>query len=194
MQKSMKKGTGRKSLGLLVDPSKTFKVVIGSRVAQLQYDKLQQEFKDQKQFFLDFLGGNFQEINTLTSELSSVANVSILLYINENCFISDDSKISPWELTHPKAGGTNLDLKNWVNKKDILIISLTTDKLKEFLDSHFDKIVRTNKPCIVSTGKKMIRELTKQLPENFTFLERKGVARFGYDNRKQILELVRGFP
>jgi len=182
----------KKSIGIVTDPSKTFKITSKNRVFQFQYDQLPEDFNNKKQSFSDFLGGNFLEINTLVQELSSQGNVSVVLYVGKNLFIPENSRISPYELSHSKTIGVHLDLENWVNEKDILIISLPTGKLKEFLDSHGNKIVRTNKPCVVSTGKKMITELTKQLPENFTFVERKGVARFGYDNRQKILALLRG--
>jgi hypothetical protein len=181
---------GRKTLGILTDPSKTFKISLGNRIIQTDYNKLTEEFKNKKQSFLNFLGGNFQEIITLLYELSSIGNVSVVLYVDRNLFVSNESRISPWQMMHPKMIREYLDFNKWINGKDCLIISLCAKNLREFLNAYGRRLVQTNKLCIISTGKTMIAELNTLFQGNFTFVERKGVARFGAENRRRILALL----
>jgi len=181
----------KKSIGIVTDPSKTFKMTSKNRVFQVQYDQLPKEFQNKKQPFLDFLGGNFQEVNTLAHELSSKGNVSVVLYLDRNLFISENFRISPYELTHPKTVKESLDFDKWIDGKDVLIISLCTEKLKKFIHFYHTKILRIEtKWCVISTGKVMINELARRFPESFIFTRRKGVARFGVENRQKILGLL----
>lgn len=181
----------KKSIGILTDPPKTFRIVSNAKIFQVQYDQLPAELENKKQFFLDFLGGSFQEINTLIQELSPRWNPSVVLYINKSLFISSNSKISPYQLTHPQAIRECLDLDEWIKGIDILVVSLRTEKLNEFLSLYGEKIVQMHKKCVVSTGKSTVNRLTKMLQGDFKLLERKGVARFGAGNRRKILELLK---
>lgn len=181
----------RKSIGILTDVSKTFRITSKDETLQVKYDELPKEIKNKKQSFLDFLGGNFQEINTLARELSALGEVSIALYVNENLFISDDYRISPYELNHPETVRKPLNFDRWLNGKDVLIISLIMEKMREFISLYHTKITYIDKPCIISTGRSMINKLSNQFPGKFMFLQRKGVARFGKHNRHEILAALR---
>ena len=180
----------KKSIGILTDTSKTFKMASKNRVFQFQYEQIPREFKNKKQSFLDLLGGNFQEINTFVKELSLTGNVSVVLYLGKNLFVSEKSRISPYELTHPKTIREFFDFDRWINGMDVLIISLGTEKLKEFIGLYDTKILQIKTRFMISTGKVMINELTKRFPEKFVFAQRKGVARFGIENRQKILTLL----
>lgn len=177
-------------VGILTNPSKTFKMSSRNRVLQLKYDQLPDGFKNKKQSFMDFLGGSFQEINTLVGELASVGDVSVVLYISKNLFISENFRISPYELNNSKSIGKSLDFQRWLNQIDALIIALYREKLQEFINLYSTEVTHMNKPCVISTGKSMIIELSKRFPGRFVLVERKGVARFGADNRRKISALL----
>lgn len=180
----------KKSIGILTNPSETFKIMSRNRVLQVKYDQMPKEIKNKKQSFLDFLGGNFQEINTLVRELSCMGIVSVVLHVDQNLFISERSRISPHELIHPRTikKSKSSNFHEWLNGKDALIISLNTEKLREFINLYHTEIDR---PCVISTGRSMINELSKRFPGRFIFVQRKGVARFGAENRQKILALLR---
>lgn len=190
-ERPVRKKNRKKSIGILTNPSKTFKVVLEKQIPQFQYDELPEEYKHKKQSFLDFLGGNFQEINTIVNELSSLGNVSVVLFVDKNLFVPENSIISPYELIHPKTIKRSFDFDKWINEKDAMIISLHIEKLKGFFNLYSTKIVHMNKLCIISTGRSMINELSKRFQRRFIFVERKGVARFGAENRQKILELCK---
>jgi len=122
--------------------------------------------------------------------LSPKGNVSIILYLGRNLFVSESSKVSPYELTHPKTIKDSFDFDKWIDGKDVLIISLNVGRLKEFVDLYQTRILQKNRTCLISTGKLMINELAKEFQKKIIFIERKGVARFGADNRQKILALL----
>lgn len=180
-----------KTIGILTSPSKTFKMTLDNKVLQVGYRKLSNEFKNKKQSFLNFLGGNFQEINTLASELSSKGEVSVILYVAGSLFISPDFRISPHELLHPNRIGASLDFRSWLDEMDALIISLKRERLLELIGRYSKELDHLDKPCVISTGRSMADELSKQFSRKFFFVERKGVARFGAHNRKKILAFLK---
>jgi hypothetical protein len=184
----------RKSAGILTDPSKTFKIVSKGRVSQFRYDQLPGEFKNKKKSILDFLGGSFLEVNTLLDELSLREDPCVLLYISGGLFIPAESEISPHELVHQKKAKNSRYFQNWIISKDMLIVSLSKNRLIEFLDLYQNEITRAGSLCVILTGKSVIDALDKHHSKKFIFMQRRGVARFGAANRKRILALMEGGP
>lgn len=180
-----------RTIGILTNPSQTFKMTLDNQILQVSYRRLSDEFKNKRQPFMDILGGNFQEINTLVSELSSKGEVSVVLYVAESVFIPQNFNVSPYELFHPNRIRASFDFRKWLDQIDALIISLNREELLELIDRYSKELNRLGKPCMISTGRTMIDELSKQFSRNFFFVQRKGVARFGAQNRERILDFLK---
>ncbi|MEM3737322.1 MAG: hypothetical protein QXJ75_04475, partial [Candidatus Bathyarchaeia archaeon] len=75
---------------------------------------MSEEFKTKKQSFLDFLGGNFQEVITLVRELSPQLNISVWLYIDRRLFVPENHKISPYQIMNPNTLHLSSDFDQWI--------------------------------------------------------------------------------
>ena len=178
-------------IGILTDPSKTFIYPCGT-IYRLKYrpsmfEDLPEDYKNEKQCFLRFLGGNFSEVLTLVDELFELGQVEVMLYLGEH-FIHQDEEISPRDVYHLESTSTKSRFDAWMGSLDILIISLSNQYIKCFEDTWPGD---AQLPVIGVGGKTQKEIFTSSVGNLGLFLLRKGVARFGKNNREKISEFIK---
>jgi hypothetical protein len=183
------KGKHHKIIGVLTDPSETYRVPSMKKLSECQYDQLPENIKFKEQSAIQLFGGNFKEISSLITVLSIKWNVLVLLYLGKNIFISGDSILSPFDMVHPSEEKKS-DFEKWAKRVDAFVISLNKNNLEFFLSCYHKKLMQMKKPYIFSTGSSIINKLIEEYHTEFKFVERKGVARFGSENRREIFNYL----
>ena len=177
-------------IGILTDPSKTFIYPCGTKYRPKcrpsSFEDLSEDYKNEKQCFLKFLGGNFSEILSLVDELSESGQVEVMLYLGED-FIHQDDEISPQEVYYAKDTSKESKLDTWMESLDIIIISLSNQYMKRFKNTS----LRNVQLQVIGVGGKTQKEIFTSTVRNLKlFLLRKGVARFGIRNREKIKQFI----
>jgi len=178
-------------IGIITGPSKTFIYPCGTiyrpKYRPSTFEDLPEDYKNEKQSFLRFLGGNFSEVLTLVDELSELGQVEVML--NPGVYhILQDVNVSPREVCYSESTSKGSILNTWLESLDILIISLSNQYIKHFKNG-WPSDARL--PVIGVGGKTQKEIFTSTVSNLELFLLRKGVARFGKNNREKISEFIK---
>jgi len=177
-------------IGILTDPSKTFIYPCGTiykpKYCPSAFEGLPENYKNEKQCFLNFLGGNFSEVLTFVDELSKLGPVEVMLYLGE-FFIHQDEYISPHEVYYSECATKKSKWNKWLETLDILILSLSNQYMNRFKDMW----PRNVQVPVIGVGGKTQKEIyTSIVREIKLFLFRRGVTRFGRYNREMIKKFI----
>ena len=177
-------------IGILTDPSRTFIYPCGTiyrpKYRPSSFEDLPEGYKNEKQCFLKFLGGNFSEVLTFVDELSELGQVEVMLYLGED-FIHQDDEISPREVYLSKTTSGERKVETWLDSLDVLIISLSNQNMKHFKNAW----PRDMQLQVIGVAGKTQKDIFTATVRNLgLFLIRKGVARFGIHNRENIKQFI----